>query len=123
MLEAAALLDITEFRFFRIAYQRWFGRRSNPLMMERYFANYMFNAVVPPWVRHLAREILQKAQTGTLSLAEYGIRQRPATPAVQRRGRIFGALLLAWCLLLFLAALYYSDLLPFTQNCYFPPCY
>ena len=122
VVEAASLLDIPEFKLFKIAYWRWFGRRPGALNMERYFANYMFNAVVPPWVHHLAREVVARAQAGTLRVADY-VRQIQPNPAMKIRGQVYSAVLTLICLLLFLAALHYSELLPFVENCYFPPCY
>jgi hypothetical protein len=123
VLEVAALLDITEFRVFSIAYWRWFGRRSSAQAMERYFANYMFHSIVPPWVHHFTREILMHAHAGTLVAADYGIHRARPTRVMRRRGQLFAAVLLAFCFLMLLAALYYDDLVQLAETCYFPPCY
>ncbi len=123
VIEAADLLDTSEFRLFSVAYQRWHGSPPEPSVIERHFSAYMFRSVVPPWVRHLAREILAKAADGTLRGAEYGVHPLPASAELLRRGRIHSAILLAVCLLLLLASLYYDDLVRWTENCYFPPCY
>jgi hypothetical protein len=120
---AADLLDITEFRLFQIAYRRWFGRRAGDQRMEWYFANYMFHDIEPPWVRHLAREILEREQAGTLRGIDYGVRPARLDPGLRRRGRLYAAVLSVICLLLLLAALSYDQLVQFVENCYFPPCY
>jgi hypothetical protein len=74
-------------------------------------------------VRYLAREIVAKAAEGTLRSADYGVEQAPLSAELLRRGRVHSAVLLAVCLLLLLASLYYDDLVRWTENCYFPPCY
>ena len=84
VLTVAALLDITEFRVFTIAYWRWFGRRSGARAMERYYANYMFHSIVPHWVHHFTREVLARARVGTLKAADYGV--HPAAAAGGRAG-------------------------------------
>ena len=121
--EAADLLDTSEFGLFSLAYERWHGRSPEPRVIEKHFAAYMFRSVVPPWVRHLAREIVAKASEGTLRGSDYGIQATPLSPDLVRRGRIHGAVLLAVCILLLLASWYYDDLVRWVGNCYFPPCY
>ena len=123
VLDASALLDITEFRLFNMAYFRWYGHYSSPHCMEQHFANYMFCSVVPMWVRHLTREILHKDSVGMLNLLEYDAPPPPPSVAVVRRGRRLIVLLFSICLLLLLASYFYEDLLLVTKNCYFPPCY
>ena len=55
---SAALLEVSEFRFFELAHERWFGRPVSRPHCERLFLDYMFRDAVPPWVRHLARQVL-----------------------------------------------------------------
>ncbi|MEN8132562.1 MAG: hypothetical protein ABFS45_20745 [Pseudomonadota bacterium] len=123
VLDAAALLDTTEYRVFTIAYQRWYGQAASFDVMERCFCAYMFRCIVPPWVRHFTREIVFRARIGTLRPADYGIREQPASPEAILRGRIFTAVLVVLCLILLGAGLQYDDLLQILENCYFPPCY
>ena len=51
VLKTSALLEITEFEVFRIAYRDWFGRRVADNIIEPFYTDYMFNEVVPAWVR------------------------------------------------------------------------
>jgi hypothetical protein len=80
VLDAAALLHVTEFHLFHIAYRFWHGRETDDPSIERYFVPYMFRSVVPFWVRQLCRQILQADARGTLDPAQYGI-ARPCPPA------------------------------------------
>ena len=86
--QAASLLDTTEFHLFDIAYVRWYGRPSDPQMLESYFTNYMFQSIVPHWVRHLCREILERARLGRLRSADYGVLPSRLPWRVVRRGRM-----------------------------------
>ncbi len=63
-MDAAAILAIREIDFFRLAYERWFGKEIEPQVLERIFAAYMFHQKVPPWVRHLSRDIVTRGSDG-----------------------------------------------------------
>ncbi len=58
---SAALLEVSEFRFFELAHERWFGQPASERHCERLFLDYMFRDAVPPWVRHLARQVMALA--------------------------------------------------------------
>ena len=58
VLAASAVLEITEFRLFELAYERWFGTEPLEVRVEPYFNRYMFTAahgfhghrhMVVPW--------------------------------------------------------------------------
>ena len=123
VLEAASLLDTTEYRVFNLAFERWYGHRAEPDAMEEYFAAYMFRSVVPLWTRHFTREVLRLARIGKLRRADYGIRELPLSPRMLRRGRFQILLIIVACALLLVATLLSEELLKVAHNCYFPPCY
>jgi hypothetical protein len=76
---AATLLEVPEFAFFRLAYRRWHGRGVGDRELEPVFMSYLFRRRVPPWVRHLAREVQERSREGVLVPQDYGI--EPASPA------------------------------------------
>jgi hypothetical protein len=81
VLDAAALLQITEFRLFELAYQLWYGRDASEKSIEQYFVPYMFRAVVPFWVRQLCRRILEADAKGELDPVQFGLEPcKPTTP-------------------------------------------
>jgi hypothetical protein len=53
VLEAAGLLEVTEFELFPIAWCRWHGRTIADADLERYYLPYMFRSQVPLWVRQV----------------------------------------------------------------------
>lgn len=55
VLKGAALLKVTRFELFRIAYRRWFGFDLQDRVLKRSYLPYMFRSQVPPWVRKLTR--------------------------------------------------------------------
>ncbi len=85
VLDTAALLQVTEFRLFQIAYQAWYGRAASEKSIERYFVPYMFRAVVPFWVRQLCRHVLTAEAQGALHPEEFGVRPRRAAATLQRK--------------------------------------
>jgi hypothetical protein len=101
VLDAAALLDVTEFDFFRLAYRRRFGRQPGERMLEAVFADYMLRADVPPWVAGLSREVLHRRDHGTLDAEAMGagrFRDRPAPPP---HGALYvGAAMAVWLVLM-----------------------
>ena len=81
VLSATAMLDITEWDFFNLAYDRWHGRPAAEDVMEPIFAAYMFDNVVPVWARHFARMVERRYRRGTLDRHALGV-ERPSS----RRG-------------------------------------
>ncbi len=73
---ASQLLQISEFRFFNLAYAQWYGQSINEKGLEYIFANYMFEDIVPHWVRHFTRKIISMFEQGTLNPQEFSI-ERP----------------------------------------------
>ena len=102
-LTATALLDITEFQLFQLAWQRWYGEPVSEKKIERWFIPYMFDGIVPIWVRQFA--------------------QPPVTRGTAKFGRIVLVLLFAIVALLVWRAEIAATLLGNITGCYFPPCY
>jgi hypothetical protein len=76
---ACGALDVAEIDLFRLAFARWFGRRGADPEIEPAFMRYLKTGQVPPWVRHLAREVVDLASRGILDRGRYGL---PAAPDV-----------------------------------------
>lgn len=79
VLDTAALLQVTEFNLFRMAYCHWHGCDASERSIEKFFVPYMFRSIVPYWVRQLCRHVLQADAEGTLAPIEFGI-----TPPVEQ---------------------------------------
>ena len=47
LLEAAAQLQVTEFKLFELAYRDWYGHPARQQAIEVCFRNYMFNRIIP----------------------------------------------------------------------------
>jgi hypothetical protein len=118
VLDISALLGISEFRLFHLAYRFWYGDDAAEETIERYFIPYMFHDAVPPWVRHFTNHVTSRAGEGRLDPAEYGIARRFATNADIRRGRAFALGLVTAMVMLVLLAELAGE-----QYCLFPPCY
>ncbi len=73
VLDTAAMLQVTEFNLFRIAYRHWHGCDAPERSIEKFFVPYMFRSIVPYWVRQLCRHVLQADAEGILDPAEFGI--------------------------------------------------
>lgn len=85
---SAALLEVSEFRFFELAHERWFGRPASRRHCEGLFLDYMFRDAVPPWVRHLARQVMALAARQELDTARLVPEEAEQTP----RARAWGIL-------------------------------
>lgn len=103
VLDAAALLQVSEFCLFQLAYRHWHGRDTTEQSIERHFVPYMFRSVVPFWVRQLCRRVLQASADGTLDPVDFGVepsRVGEDQPVIVVRalavgGTVVGMLLLA----------------------------
>lgn len=121
VLQAAAQLDISEFRLFELAYCHWYGRAQNRRSLEWDFEGYMFYGQVPHWVRHFSREVLREERESHLVPEHFGVHIRHAT----RRSIVIGIIfaLIPFILLLILFMLGYSH--PDREvagECITPPC-
>lgn len=124
VLDAAAVLEVTEFRLFELAFTDWYGRRAKEPVIERHFVAYMFADRVPSWVRHFARKIMKLHAQGRLDPASFGVFQRLPSTRMRLAGQLYTALLLIIFLLVGLSVLHVpSDVLQVFKQCYFPPCY
>jgi hypothetical protein len=70
---ASRILQVSEFRFFHLAYFQWYGRENSDKGIESVFSNYMLKNEIPHWVRHFAREVLSRYSLGILDPDEYNI--------------------------------------------------
>lgn len=124
VLNAAAKLDTTEFRLFELAYQDWYGKLCNTSVMETYFTPYMFDNVVPFWVRAFCRKIITFHGELETVQTTFGLRTTKVTRGNKMFGILYGAILV-FCLvfLVYIFSLPADSLPGFLKECYFPPCY
>lgn len=78
VLDAAALLQVTEFCLFQIAYCHWHGRAATERLIEQHFVSYMFCSVVPFWVRQYCRRVLAADAGGALNPSDFGVERHTA---------------------------------------------
>ena len=121
VLRTASLLSVGEFRVFEIAYHQWFDKTGDEKTIERFFIPYMFKDVVPVWVEHFCKRVLELDREDALDPTAFGIVTAPATRAQQNKGFEY----LIWAvgtlaLLVWMAELAAQHL---TLECMFPPCY
>jgi len=107
LLEASALLQVTEFKVFELAYKDWFGTMPRPYIIEPHFNNYMFNRIIPVWVKHFCRRVVEMGREGTLDPRAFGVYPRQPSRRMMRIGQVYTALLLMAFLVLVLMA--YGD--------------
>jgi hypothetical protein len=123
VLEAAALLEVTEFELFRIAYCRWHGAAIGDRELERFYLPYMFNNRVPLWARQLAREVIARAEAGRLDPRAYGVLPKPLSMDMYNQGLRYFLWITVILGTLLTGAATVAELAPWYQSCYFPPCY
>ena len=105
VMDAAEALRIREYDLFRAAFRQWWGREADDKALERVFVTYMFHQVVPPWVRHFCRQVLEMQRRDRLdpgALGVTGFRRMERPPPL---GRLYVALTSIAALLLYLMIL------------------
>ena len=123
VLEAAAILDITEWDLFHLAYRRWHGRRADDEMMEPFFVAYMFQKVVPVWVRHFSRLVERLDTRGELDANKLGVKFLPRSRHMVSRGMRYAVTIGLVVFALVVFAEFASQFLRLSEKCMFPPCY
>ena len=97
---SSKMLQMSEFRFFQLAYERWYGSELAEGNMENIFADYMFKNEVPYWVRHLSRNVLSLYFEDRLDPREFNINCTIA-PSQTENSESFSAILLFFTYLVF----------------------
>jgi hypothetical protein len=123
VLNAAALLDITEYDLFHLAYARWHGERADEGTMEPFFVAYMFEEVVPIWARHFARLVERLSNRGTLDRRALGVHRLPHTQQMVKRGVRYSIIIVLALMALIVLAEFAAKLMHLGERCMFPPCY
>lgn len=123
VLDAAAILDITEYDLFRLAYRRWHGDPAEDETMEPFFVAYMFGESVPAWVRHFARLVKRDHGLDQLDRTELGVADLPRDERMVRSGVRYSVALVTVMAVLLVLAEYAAQILSLGQRCMFPPCY
>lgn len=95
LLTAAAALEVKEFKLFEMAYKEWYGSWPLAHVIEAHFANYMFNKVVPVWVRSFSRRVVELHSTDRLDPRAFGVYQPLPSKRLVFIGRIFIVFLIA----------------------------
>jgi len=122
VVRTAALLRVSEFEVFRLAYRQWFGQAPREPALSAPFQNYLQSARVPAWVRAFVRQVSTLQQEGRLDPGEFGIAPPPpATPASVLTGVVaFAALCLVVVMLVQMIVSLQDSML---ARCLLPPCY
>lgn len=97
----AAVLQISEYELFRIAYLKWFDHPITETRLDFLFKDYLAHGEAPYWVNDFARKAHEKFKAGELNYKDYGIKRR----VCDRRTKIKG-----WTIttLLFILLVIYS---------------
>ncbi|MEX0729208.1 MAG: hypothetical protein WED00_04150 [Aquisalimonadaceae bacterium] len=82
IIQAAAMLEISEFDFMAIAFREWYGKEPACEQISAHFRPYMFGGVPPFWAHRLALEVLRLYDDGQLDRSRFGI--LPPPPATMR---------------------------------------
>ncbi|KPK26887.1 MAG: hypothetical protein AMJ61_07555 [Desulfobacterales bacterium SG8_35_2] len=98
----AAVLQISEYELFRIAYLKWFDHAISDKRLDTLFKEYLETGEAPFWVNDFARKAHEKFKAGELNYRDYGIRRR----VCNRRTKIKGWIIIT-LLLIFLSAYSY----------------
>ena len=123
VLQAAAMLDISEYQLFHAAYKRWHGEPAEESIMEPFFVSYMFELKVPPWVRHFSRLVQRLNRMGKLDRLDLGIPYLPWSPDMVGRGARFAVILVSLLVGLIVLAEFAGKVAGLSLRCFFPPCY
>ena len=92
----SAILQISEYELFRIAYQYWFNQPITETQLDILFKDYLADGSTPYWVNDFARKANEKFKAGELNYKDYGIKRR----VCDRKTKIKGWLLTVFLLIL-----------------------
>ncbi len=77
VIEAAAILEISEYELLDLAYREWYGRPPPARVLSDAFGPYMFHGRTPFWAVPLAREVIALYREGRLEQSRFRAVMRP----------------------------------------------
>lgn len=77
VIEAAAILEISEYELLDMAYREWYGRPPRAHVLSDAFGPYMFDGRTPFWAVALARQIIDLYNEGRLAQSRFRAVMRP----------------------------------------------
>ena len=105
----------------RDSYEDWFGEAGDEKLIEKHFTGYMFNDIVPPWVRHFCKKVLKRDSEGEIDPAEFGVVHKSASRAQINKGLEAAMYIVGFMIILFMFGESAAQVLKL--QCLFPPCY
>ena len=79
VMEAAAILEISEYDLLVLAYEERFGRSPARAEIDRVFVPYMLAGRAPNWAVGVAEEIIALYESDRLGESRFRVRARPPT--------------------------------------------
>ena len=105
----AAVLQISEYELFRIAYRSWHDHPVAETRLDALFKEYLATGDVPYWVNDFTRKAHEKFLAGELDYRDYGITRRVCDRKTKTTGwAIIAALLVLMLIYSILVANYTS---------------
>lgn len=77
VIEAAAILEISEYELLDLAYREWYGRPPRPDALRDAFGPHMFHGRTPFWAVALAREVIALDAEDRLARSRFRAVRRP----------------------------------------------
>ncbi len=74
IIQAASLLEISEYDFLSMAYLEWYGKEADPDRLSKIFGRYMYGHNPPFWGHRLAAEVLSLDAAGELENSRFNAR-------------------------------------------------
>ncbi len=121
VLRVSSLLSVGEFKIFELAYEDWYGEAGDEMMIEKHFTGYMFNDLVPPWVRHFCKKVMKRDQEGELDPGEFGVVEPTGSQEQFNKGLEAIMWILGALIILFVMGESAAQVLKL--QCMLPPCY
>jgi len=73
VIRAANVLHVDEFEVFRLAHRFWNRHCAESSSIRSAFNKYVQNRIVPPWVVHFSRRVMQAYQGDNFDPAMFGV--------------------------------------------------
>lgn len=100
VVEAAAILNVSEFRLFELAYQDWYGVNARDNKLDAVYIPYIMCGQIPHWLRHFVRKTLLLCEEAGLFLPHSNKPRREVTQVKTMQTHGVYLCLIGVCLLL-----------------------
>ena len=94
IVQAASVLQVSEYKVFELAYKMWFAREPDDEQIASKFGAYVDGGPAPYWVRDFSRKVVSACDGDSCDLEFFGVERPEVDPDMRDMGQWYVIMLI-----------------------------